>query len=447
MILAANPRHAAVSTLLNYEKNKSYLNLELKKVFSGNDFSPRDKAFLTELVYGVVRYKLTLDWVLSLFLKKEVSRLHPAIRQILRSGCYQLLYLDRVPTAAACNESVKLAKRYQPSAAGMANAVLRNIARRKGKLPWPGNKRDYLSVKYSYPKWLIDRWLEVFSFDEAEELCLAANKPPVLTIRINTLKTKKELLLERLSQEGFYFTTGRIPGLLYHLRGRRDVTNTSAYREGLFTVQGEGSALASHLLNPRRQDLVVDLCSAPGGKATHIAQLLGGEGNIIAGDIHHHRLELIAATFKRLGLPLPELRVWDAADMPAAFLGRADKVLLDAPCSGLGVIGRKPDLKWHKHDESIALLSALQKRILAQGSRLLKQGGNLLYCVCTNEKEETEEVIDDFLSKNSGFAAIDLRDRMLPGIRGTAGKSGGMHLYPHRDGSDGFFYALLVRNC
>ncbi len=444
--MASNPRQAAVSTLMNYEKNKSYLNLELKKVLLGNAFSLRDKALLTELVYGVTRYKLTLDWVLTLFLKKGVSTLHPAVKQILRSGCYQILYLDRVPPAAACNESVKLAKRYQYFAAGMVNAVLRNIVGRKDKLPWPDNKQDYLSVKYSYPKWLIDKWLKVFSFDEAEELCLAANKPPVLTIRINTLKTKKELLLERLSREGFYFSAGRVPDLLYHLRGRRDTTNASAYREGLFTVQGEGSALASRLLNPQRQDLVVDLCSAPGGKATHIAQLLGGEGKIIAGDIYSHRLELVAASFKRLGIPLPELRVWDATDMPAAFLGKADKVLLDAPCSGLGVIGRKPDLKWHKHNESITLLSAMQKSILAQGSSLLKKGGNILYCVCTNEREETEAVVADFLSKNPGFTCLDLSDRMPPGIKGTAGKKGGMHLYPHRDETDGFFYALFVRN-
>ncbi len=445
--MAVSARRAAADILANIDAKGSYGNLELKKYLGSFSLSPLDRGLATELVYGVLRYRLTLDWALGLFLKKDPGGLKPLLRAVLRSGAYQILFLDKIPAAAACSESVRLVKASRFSGfAGLVNAVLRNLARRRDNLPWPpaeGDPEAYLSITYSHPPWMVKRWLGRFSLKEAEGLLRANNTPTPLTFRVQTLRVEGGELKERLAREGFDTRPGLLPETLRVVAGRGDPAATRAFKTGLFSIQGEVSALAARLLGPQPGELAVDLCSAPGGKATHLAQLMEDRGRVIAGDFHPHRQKLVEAAAKRLGLESIETRVWDARSLPAELRGQAHRVLLDAPCSGLGVIRRKPDLKWHRQPGDFAPLAALQREILSEGVKLLRPEGRLLYSVCTNEPEETEELLAAFLQENPRLQALPLRDALPPGMAACPGGAG-LHLYPHLREGEGFYFALLT---
>jgi 16S rRNA (cytosine967-C5)-methyltransferase len=446
--MAETARKTAVDILVAVEKKGSYGNLELKKTLLSSKLSPRDRGLVTELVYGVLRYRLTLDYVLTGFLKSGLGRLKPPLRAILRAGAYQILYLDRIPAAAACNESVNLAKAYGFGGfAGLVNGVLRNLARGKDALPWPtpgDGWAAYLSVCYAHPEWMVHRWLAQMPPREVEELCKANNKPLPQTLRVNTLRVDRQGLKEDLAKEGFEAEDGILPEMLRIVGGKGDIAATGAFRQGLFTIQGESSSLAAYLLAPQPGETLVDLCSAPGGKTTHLAQLMQDRGKIIAGDIYPHRVDLVKAAARRLCITNIETRVWDVLCLPDELHGEAHRVLLDAPCSGLGVIRRKPDVKWQRQPGDFSSLAALQKEMLTAGAKLLQKGGLLLYCLCTNEREETEDVVAGFLAKNPGFTALCLEGRLPEGIRPSY-RGLGVHIEPHRNDADGFYYALLER--
>ncbi len=442
-----NARDGALVVLREVELQDAYVNLALNRVLGRTTLSPQDRALLTELSYGVLQRLNTLDWILSLYLERPLQQLTPWIRNILRLGAYQLCYLQRVPAAAAVDEAVKQAHRYgHQGVAGLVNAVLRKVSNRKEKLPWPAQRRSpdqYLSLHYSYPLWMVQRWLAELGFKETEALCAAGNDPAPLTVRTNILRLTRPELRQKLEQEGVATEELQYApeGLRLKLSGRLE--ELESFRHGLFQVQGEASMLVAPLLNPRPGETVLDLCSAPGGKTVHMAMLMENKGTIIAADLHPHRLKLVEGAARRQGVEIIFPEKLDGRDIPADKQGFFHRVLLDVPCSGLGVLRRKGDLKWRRQPEDIEALVGLQDQLLRGAFSALRPGGVLLYSACTFEPEETVDVIKRFLGEEPD-ASLSLLAPLLPeALRVEEKEEGLLRLWPHRHALDGFFMARI----
>ncbi len=439
-------REAALAALRRVDAEGAFVNLALAEVLSGAGLAARDRAFASELVYGVTARRLTLDWIISLAAGRPADRIDREVLDILRIGVYQLFYLDRVPASAACHTAVELAKKGRKKAlAPFVNGVLRGVLRLGGALPWPDRKSDeaaYLSLFYSYPRWLVERWLLRYGSALTEALLAANNEPAPLSLRANTLKIAPEELLAMLRAAGYRATAGRVvpEGITVEKGGR--LPELPGHSEGYFQVQGESSMVVSRVLDPQAGELVLDCCSAPGGKTTHLAQLMDNRGRILALDLHEHRLRLVEANCRRLGVKIVQTALADARSLPALADRGYDRVLLDAPCSGLGVIRRKPDLKWRRKEQDIGELAAIQRQLLKEAARVT--AGVLVYSTCTNEPEETDRVVADFLETHPGFQAEDPGPWLPASWRDATGPRG-VHLFPHRHGVDGFFIARLVR--
>ena len=435
--------------LYEIDKKDAYSNIALNKYFNANEFSSIDKAFATELVYGTIRWKLTLDTVIAAFSKLRLEKLSPWILNILRLGSFQILKMSKVPVSAACNESVRLAGRYgHRASAGFVNAVLRNIARSGIGGILPSKEEDpagYLSVMYSYPQWLTEKYIELFGKKFTEDLLDAGNETPELTVRTNTLKTTPQELIEKLEAEGVRAVSGRYAAEAVNLVCRLlPVAELKAFQEGLFQVQEESSMLPGAVLDPKPGGIVLDACAAPGGKATHLAQLMGNRGTVIARDIHEHKLKLIAESSARLGISIIKSELCDSALPDAADEGKFDRVLLDAPCTGLGIVKRKPDIKWARETEDIGSITALQKNLIQTVSRAVKPGGVMVYSTCTVLPEENGGVVKDFLERNPEFEADDIAPYLPPGLASRA-EGCMLQTWPNIDGIDGFFTARLKR--
>lgn len=440
-------RDGALVVLREVELQDAYVNLALNRVLGRSALSPRDRALLTELSYGVLQRLNTLDWILSLYLERPLQQLTPWIRNILRLGAYQLCYLQRIPATAAVNEAVKQAHHYgHQGVAGLVNAVLRKIGNGGETLPWPDQRRNpdhYLSLCYSYPLWMVQRWLAELGLKETEALCAAGNEPAPLTVRTNTLRLTRPELIKKLAQEGvaaeeLHYAPA---GLRLKLGGRLE--EMESFRRGLFQVQGEASMLVAPLLNPRPGETVLDLCSAPGGKTVHLAMLMENKGTIIAADLHPHRLKLVEGAARRQGVEIICPEKLDGRDIPVDKQGFFHRVLLDVPCSGLGVLRRKADLKWRRQPEDIEALVVLQDQLLRGAFSALRPGGVLLYSACTFEAEETVDVIKRFLSEEPD-ASLSLLAPLLPEpLRAEEKEAGMLRLWPHRHGLDGFFMARI----
>jgi 16S rRNA (cytosine967-C5)-methyltransferase len=447
----ANPRLAAFEILLRIEKERSYADILIDRELSTGELMGPDRGLLTELVYGVLRRRGTLDHIINQFSRQKVDKLERVVLILLRLGLYQALFLDRIPVSAAVNETVKLAKVLAPRAAGFINAVLRTADRKRDEILYPDPQGDpvaSLAARHSHPAWIIGRWIEQLGPEEAESLARAMSEAPPLTIRCNTLKITRDALIARLSAEaGSAVITCFSPDGL-NIAARTPLAGMPDFREGLFTIQDESSQLAAILLAPLPGERVLDLCAAPGGKTTHLAQLMENRGEILACDTAVRKLALIEENSRRLGItiittfhldatrPLPE-----AGQEPLAT-DRFDRVLVDAPCSGLGVLRRNPEGKWWKTPADIAELAPRQKAILLNGAALLKEGGTLLYATCSTTPEENEGVIADFLSKRPDFMLEDLRG-LFPAYAELFTKEGYFRSWPHRHGMDGFFAARL----
>ncbi|MEW5921791.1 MAG: 16S rRNA (cytosine(967)-C(5))-methyltransferase RsmB [Bacillota bacterium] len=440
-------RDAALMVLREVELQDAYVNLALNRILSNGFFPPKERTLLTELAYGVLQRLNTLDWALSLYLDRPLEKLTPWIRNILRLGAYQICYLQRIPPTAAVDEAVKQAHRYgHQGVAGLVNAVLRKLSDRKEKLPWPSARRNpdaYLSLYHSYPLWMVQRWLAELGFKETEALCAAGNKPAPLTVRANTLRLNRRELEEKLRGEGV--ETDALPyapeGL--QLRLGRQLDELDSFRRGLFQVQGEASMLVAPLLNPQPGEMVLDLCSAPGGKTVHLAMLMENRGTVIAADIHAHRLKLVESAARRQGVDIICTEKLDGRNIPADKRGCFHRVLLDAPCSGLGVLRRKGDLKWRRHAEDIPALALLQMELLRGAFTALRPGGVLLYSACTFEPEETTQVIKSFINREPAASLSLLAPHLPPALRGEEKEEGFLKLWPHRHGLDGFFMARI----
>ena len=377
----------------------------LNALFRRYDYRDRDRAFATELVYGAVRWRRRLDWMLGRLLRGKPESLTPWIRLILHMGLYQLAMMDRVPASAATHASVQLARRYgHQGTARLTNAVLRSAVRRRDELERPARGEDpvtELGVTHSYPPWLASRWIERYGVDSAAALMEAGNRPPPLTIRVNVSRTAPRELAETLARDGIEVKPGRWLDDFLSIRHAGDLRALPSHETGLFQAQDESAGLAVRLLGPEPGETVVDLCCAPGGKTTYIAQIVGAGGRVIACDSSPYRLRRVEEHRRRMGLGQVRLVAMDGRS-PGLDV-KADRVLVDAPCSGLGTIARRPDLRWRRTAEDIARLCGEQSALLERGAGLVRPGGVLVYSTCTIEPEENEEVVSAFLARHPGF--------------------------------------------
>jgi len=452
-------RETILTILVKIDSKQGYINILLSHSLDKKKISNRGAAFITEITYGVVRNRNKLDWVLSQFFAKPLSETAVLIRNILRMGVYQLLFLDKVPDYAICNESVQLAKKYgNPGIAKFVNGVLRNIIRNRENIRWPDKKKEaalYISTIYSHPLQIVQRWLKRYGFADTVKICKANNKIPALVIRTNTLKLSRSDLKGILEKENILVREGLFTEEALQVKGLTNVAKFPAYREGLFQIQDESSILVSHLLDPSPGEFVIDVCSAPGGKTTHLAQLMDNKGIILAMDSNKSRLMMVKRNCWRLGIDIVKTRQNNGIILAEKYLKAADKVLIDVPCTGLGVIRRKPDLRWQNYDaKRFEHLTKLQGKILDIASNYLKIGGRLVYSTCSTEPEENEEAVSRFLEKHPNFELEGLskfiKERKLPVYkRDQHYQDKFVQLLPGLSNSDldldGFFMAKMIR--
>ncbi|HPU41303.1 MAG TPA: 16S rRNA (cytosine(967)-C(5))-methyltransferase RsmB [Acetivibrio clariflavus] len=443
------PRETALKILYEVNKSGAYSNIALNKNLEDVKLSNIDKAFITELVYGTLKWQLSIDYIIEKFSSVKIKKLSPWILNILRLGVYQLLYMTKIPESAACNESVNLAKRYGHSASSRyVNAVLRNIARSKDKIEYPDRNKDlsaYLSIRYSHPEWMVRNWLNRFGESFTEALLKCNNETAPLTVRVNTLKTSTEELREQLEKEGFEPQPARYVENALIINKPSSITKMRAFEQGMFQVQDESSMIVAQVLNPKPNDLVIDVCSAPGGKATHMAEIMKNTGQVIARDVHDHKIKLIEEAAIRLGIDIIKAEVFDAQKEDLKLISKADCVLVDAPCSGLGIIRRKPDIKWTRKEKDLDEIVELQERILDTSSKYVKPGGVLVYSTCTVEPKENEELVKRFLQDNRDFELEDISEVLPKGLKKDTAKAGYIQLYPNIDGIDGFFISKMKK--
>lgn len=436
-------RELALEALIQIEQGGAYSNLMLNQLFQQQaELDPRDRGLITELVYGTLQQQKFLDFHLQPFVKQHLNKLEHWVKQLLRLSIYQFMFLDRIPHHAVVHEAVEIAKRRgHRGTTGLVNGVLRNFLRSPrvsvDSIPDPVER---LAVKTSHPTWLVRRFVKQWGMETAKNILEANNKPAPLTIRVNLLKTSREEVMEKLLDAGFKveITTHSPVGLIIQSAGNNlgSLTETELYQQGYFTIQDESSMLVAPLLAPQKGMKVLDACSAPGGKTTHIAELMGNQGYILAVDLHAHKQRLIEAASKRLGISIIETKTLDARRLPDWFSQQGknqplfDRILLDAPCTGFGVIRRKPDLKWKKQERDIAQIKEVQYELLTQVSKLLKVGGQLVYSTCTIEKEENDQQIARFLEEHPQFICLENSTQQI---------------LPHQFGSDGFFMTKLQK--
>ena len=421
-------RKTAYHVLVDVESKKSYSNLALNHHIIVS--KPSSPAFVREMVYGVLENKMLLDYIIDQLVPTGASKLKTSELTILRMGIYQLGYMEKVPEYAAVNESVNLAKRFTAGKKNFVNGVLRSYIREKFSIKLPDRNEDeirYLSIKYSYEPWIIRLWLEQYDMAFVEELLAAGNETPEMVIRMNWLKTVKKDLMDRLEKKGYKVQNGKLCQNAIIIEGPNIVSN-NIYEEGYYSIQDEASMLTSEKLNPQKGDFVMDVCAAPGGKTLAIAERMDNKGTIIASDIYKRKLDIIEKEANRLGISNVETRTWDATRLDSDFIGKADRVLCDVPCSGLGVIRRKPEIKYKKNDKDMESLPIKQRAILEASSQYVKMGGTLVYSTCTINKYENDRIVNDFLAKYKDFEEVE-RKQLLPNV----------------DGTDGFFYCVMRR--
>lgn len=440
------PREIALKTIYEINEKGAYSNIALSKQLESNTLKDVDRAFVTDLVYGTIKWKLTIDYIISKFSSTKLKKISPWILNLLRLGVYQILYMDRIPESAACNESVKLSKKYGHAASsGFVNGVLRNIARKKDSISYPDKQKDpvlYLSVRYSHPDWLVNEWINNFGVEFTESLLISNNEVPDFTIRVNTLKTTKEELISNFRKSGLEASEGRAVDEALVLKNPGSFLKLDVYKAGHFQVQDESSMLSSKILDPKPGELVIDVCSAPGGKTTHMAQLMNNKGSIIARDIHEHKINLIDEASERLGISIVKAQVYDALMVDESLVEKADRVLVDAPCTGYGIIRKKPDIKWSRTMSDLKEITELQLKILSAASKYVKPGGFIVYSTCTIGKEENRDLVERFLTDNKEFDFYGFTE-LLPEVLREYSGNGYIEIYPNINKIDGFFIAKM----
>lgn len=440
-----NARSAALTVLQQVLAEGAYTNIAVNKYLRAHSLEDMERRFFTELVYGTVKAAGTLDWYLERCVSRPLGSVAPEILQVLRLSAYQLLFMERIPASAACNEAVKLARSVShEGSAKFVNGVLRGLLRKlqAGEIALPDPQQDdagYLAVKYYHPRWLVKRWLGPWGKESTEALLAFDNSPAPVCLRTNTLVTTRERLLAALQEAGAeahasrWCEDGIVCDKLPSLSGML------AKMQQDFYVQDESSMLVGRAVNPQPGMRVLDLCSAPGGKATHLAQLMRNQGEIIACDIHEHKLRLIEENARRLGVSCIKTLLNDAGALREEWLNAFDRVLVDAPCSGMGVLRRRAEARWRKQRKDLKLFPPLQLAILNNAARYVKEGGRLVYSTCTIEQAENHYLIEEFLTQNSQWQRVPLTHPL------TGEMEEELQLLPQRDGVDGFYICVLER--
>jgi 16S rRNA (cytosine967-C5)-methyltransferase len=447
-----DPRTKALSILSTLDTGHWTLDALMEQPQVASGFSDhRDRSLLNALVYGVLRWRGRLDYILAGFSKTPLHKVDPAILNILRLALFQIIYLDRVPASAAVNSAVNMAKKRAPAwVAGYVNALLRRSAAEHPRLAFPHPGADpilALATAFSFPHWLVKRWMKRYGAETTERLCEDLNRIPPISVRANRLKANPEALISALRGEVEDVGPGRCaPDAVTFTRPRVSIPELTAFKEGKFQVQDEAAQLITLLLDPQPQETVLDACAGLGGKTGHTAACMQNRGQILALDKDIEKLQKLDREMQRLGVDIVETRACDLEQAPAEGLrGRFDRILLDAPCSGLGTIRRNPDIKWAAHKNELNRLGETQQRLLANLADLLKRGGVMVYAVCSLEPEENEQPLNWFLKNRPEFA-IDRNAGRLPTPASTTVLSSGcFKTHPEFTGMDGFFAVRLVR--
>ena len=435
-------RELAMQVLQKVHIEGAYANVVLVETLREVQLSERDRRFLTELVYGVTKAGASLDYMIGRYVA-DLRKAQPAIRELLRLGFYQIFCMDRVPPSAACNTAVELAKKHgRRGAESFVNGVLRAALREPERAAFPdGRDARSLALRTWHPQWMVERWIRTYGYERTEELCRCNNTSAPLSMRVNTLRTNRDALMGQLAAAGAQVRASAwVPdGIVLDAHGALD--ELAALREGLAQVQDESSMLVAHILGAEPGMTVIDACAAPGGKTTHIAQRMENRGRILAFDIYEEKIRRIERNAKRLGISIIEAHLSDACEIGAVYAGQADRVLVDAPCSGLGVLRRKPDARWKKSARDAKTLPSLQHAILESAAQTVKKGGVLVYSTCTMEECENAAVVNAFLETHTDFA-LEETGRFLP-VQKTAECM--VQIMPEADGPDGFFIARMRR--
>ena len=419
-------RKTALLCLIDIEKNGSYSNIALNRAIRENRAA--DPAFVRELVYGVLKNKYLLDHYLKQFIKKGFSGLRTYELCILRMGAYQILFMGSVPGYAACSETVELAKKYCKGKTGFINGVLRSIERNSDDLEGPSEEdhAEYIRIRYSVEKWIADLLIKAYGYEKTLKFMEKVNEAPDLCLRVNLLKTDRMSLMKELSEEGFEVMPSEVSSRSVLAKGS-GILESKAFREGRFAVQDQASTLAADTLCAERGMTVCDVCAAPGGKTAAIAEMMGNEGIIYAFDIYEHKLKLMDELMERNGITIVKTGIGDGRILDPELVGKCDRVLCDVPCSGLGVMGRKPEIKYRK-EYDIRELADTQKKILENASKYLKPSGVLVYSTCTVDPYENGDVVNAFLADHSEFK-----------------KESEIDLDPVKSGTDGFYICKIIR--
>lgn len=439
-----NAREIALRILHDVEAKDAYSDLLYTQKIDSHDLSGLDKAFLKQIVNGTIKMRLQLDWILNQFLKSGVESLTVWIRNILRLGLYQILFLDRVPNAASTNEAVNLAKKYgHRGTVRLVNGVLRNIIRNRDKIEFPDIEKEpvqHISVRYSHPAWLIRRWIDRLGIAETIQRCAANNLPAPNTIRANTLTVNPIDLKQALEKEGFT-VSDTLHQYCFNVDGKKSLQETEAFANGWFYFQDATFALISQLTGASAKENILDICAAPGGKTTHMAQMMNNQGEIIAVDSNSARLSLVEENCVRLGVDIVKTVTENGEDYHPNK--PFDRILIDAPCSDIGVWRRRADARWRMTETKIGELAAIQHDILENAASLVVNGGTIVYSTCTTEPEENEYQIERFLSKHDNFS-LEHGKYLLPAKLIT--DSGYFSTSPHNFNMDGAFAVRIRRN-
>jgi 16S rRNA (cytosine967-C5)-methyltransferase len=443
--VANNYRNTAIESLKKILKENAYSNLVIN-----NDIKYIDNKYdglYRKSVLGVIENLIHLDWIINQISKTKTGKMETEVLFTLRLAVYQLFFLENSYENIVVNESVQHIKtKVNERASKFANAVLRNILRNREKISndlkiLPEN--DYLSVKYSYPKWLVEHWALQFGNENIEEVLKANNSQAYFEIRVNTSKISREDLINVFNKKGFNAYKSQLADKCLIIENPGDIDKIEEYKEGLFSVQSESSMLAGQVLNPKKNSLIIDLCAAPGGKSLNAAELLDETGDVISRDIYKNKMSLINREIKRLNLKNIQTEVFDATILDEKFIGKSDYCIVDVPCTGLGIIRRKPEIKYNKAEKEIDSIVKIQYKILQNAAEYLKSGGELVYSTCTTNKEENINIIEKFLNNNDNFTLVDITEETKNKF-GTS-KNGYVEIYPHIHNMDGFFIAKLKR--
>lgn len=436
-------RSAAVEVLQQILHDNAYTNIAVSKFLRAADMDEQERRFFTELVYGTVKAVGTIDWYLSKCITRPLQKIDSAVLNILRVSAFQILYLDRIPDSAACNEAVSITRQFShEGSAKFVNGVLRGLLRKLPEISFPDpeeNPADHIALKYYHPRWLVKKWLKQFGREETVALCEFDNSAAVLSMRVNTLCSSREELLEKLQQLGAEVQASKWSkdGILCTKTASLNTVFNELGRS--IYIQDESSMLVADVVDPQPGETVIDLCSAPGGKTTHLAQRMHDQGRIIAGDIHEHKIKLINENAARLGINIIQAGIRDAAVLDESMLKSADRVLVDAPCSGLGVLRRRAEARWRKKKTDLKIFPPLQLKILNNGAQYVKDNGLLVYSTCTIEPAENHYVIQQFLTDNPEWEYVKIRHPLTGELHDE------LQLLPQKDNIDGFYICALKR--